>query len=75
MALNKQVLEQAIKAAFDKQAAKSGVNDDPVVSRNELAKSLADAFDAFVKSGTVSTTVTGTSPSGAVSGAGTGSIT
>lgn len=74
MPLNKTVLEQAIKAMFDKQAAKEQTSDDPVVSRQEMAQDLANAIDAYVKSGTVNTTITGVSPSGAVTGTGTGTI-
>jgi hypothetical protein len=40
-----------------------------------LASALADANDAFVKSGSVSTTVTGTLPAGPVAASGSGSIT
>lgn len=74
MALNKTSLELAIKTAFDRQAAKNQTNDDPAVSRQEIAQDLANAIDAYIKSGTVNTTVTGASPSGAVTGTGTGSI-
>ena len=41
----------------------------------QVAQAIADAIDAFVKSGTVTTTVTGTdSLGGPVVGAGTGSV-
>lgn len=74
MALNKTVLEQAIKAVFDQQAAKNQTSDDPAISRQEIAKGLANAIEAYVKSGTVNTTITGTATGGAVTGTGTGTI-
>jgi hypothetical protein len=74
MALNKAGLEAAILAALTKQANKTNASDDPAVSRQELASDIATAIETFVKSGLVSTTVTGTSPSGPVTGTGTGSI-
>lgn len=71
MALNKASLEMAIKAVFDRQAASS---NDPAVSRQEMAKGLADAIDLYVKTGTVNTAVTGTATGAAVTGTGTGAI-
>lgn len=45
-------------------------------SQAQVAQAIADAIDAFVKSGTVTTTVTGTdSQGGPVVGVGTGSVT
>ena len=75
MALVKATLAAAILAALDKQAAKQSEGDDPAVSRVEIATELADAIDLYIKSGTVNTIVTGTSPSGPVTGTGVGSIT
>jgi len=74
MALNKAILETAIKAVFDQQAAKNQPNDDPAISRQEMAQGLANAIDDYIKSGIVNTTLTGVSPSGAVTGTGIGSI-
>lgn len=75
MALVKATLEAAILAALEKQAAKTSESDDPATSRAQIAAELADAIDLYIKSGTVNTVVTGTSPSGAVTGTGVGSIT
>jgi hypothetical protein len=46
-------------------------------SQAEVAQAIADAVDMFVKSGTVTTTVTGTDSMGGpvVVGAGTGTVT
>lgn len=74
MALVKSVLETAILAAFEKQAAKQQEGDDPAASRQEIAADLATAIDAYIKTGTVNTVVTGTSPSGPVTGTGVGTI-
>lgn len=74
MPLNKAGLQAAILAALNKQANKTNANDDPATSRLELASDIADAIETFVKTGLVNTTVTGTSPSGPVSGTGIGSI-
>lgn len=74
MALVKTVLEAEILAAMAKQASKTGENDNPEVSRKEFAADLANAIDAYIKSGSVNTVVTGTSPSGAVTGTGVGNI-
>ena len=74
MPLNSIALNAAIKAAFDKQALKNTNNDDPAVSRQEIADDLTAAFEAFVKCGSVQTTVSGTAVGGVVAGTGTGSI-
>lgn len=71
MALVKEVLKSAIAAAFNKQAAKTAEGDDPAVSVNEIADDLATAIDAYIKSATVTSVVTGTSPAGAVTGTAT----
>ena len=65
MALNKEALKTAIKNAFDGESDKQ-VN--PVEARERIASKLADAIESFVKSGAVSTQVTGTCPAGAGSG-------
>lgn len=75
MPLVKSVLEAAILAAFEKQAAKQSEGDAPAQSLKEIAADLATAIDAYIKTGTVNTVVTGTSPSGPVTGTGVGSIT
>jgi hypothetical protein len=71
MALVKATLASAIKAAF---AAQSGKKDNPDAALSDLADKLATAIDAFVKSGDVTTTVTGTcaTPAGAGTITGTG---
>lgn len=71
MALVVSVLEQQIKAAFQKQAAKTQEGDDPAVSIDEIAADLASAIDAYIKSATVTSVVTGSSPSGPVTGTAT----
>ena len=74
MALVKAVLEQTIKAALVRQASKQSEGDSPEAAINELAADLATAIDTYIKSGTVSTVIVGTSPSGPVSGTGIGTI-
>jgi len=71
MALVKDTLKAAIYSAFAEARTKT---DNPEEAMNTLADRIATAVDTFVKSGTVSTTVTGTCPAGAVNGTGTGSI-
>lgn len=71
MALVKDTLKAAIYAAFAEARTKT---DDPEAAMNRLADQIATAIDTFVKSGTVSTVVTGTCPAGAVNGTGTGSM-
>lgn len=68
-------LEAAILAALDKQAAKQAEGDDPAASRAEIAADLATAIDTYIKSGLVTVTLAGTSPSGPVTGTGTGAVT
>lgn len=67
-------LEAAIKAAFEKQAAKT--DGDPHDSVVEIAADLASAIEAFVLSATVTTTFTGTAVAGPypVTGAATGTV-
>lgn len=71
MALNKTALEQQLILAFDKARKKT---ENPDQAQIELAKAIATAIDTYAKTATVSTTVVGTSPSGPVTGTGTGTI-
>lgn len=68
MALVKATLKAAIVAAFQKQASKTAESDDPAASIEELAGDIADAVDAYIKTATVNSVVTGASPSGPVTG-------
>ena len=66
MALNKTALQSALKTIFEKEGNTS----------ESVAADMATAIEAYVKSGTVTTVVTGTSATGgAVTGSGTGSVT
>jgi len=67
VALNKAALKAALKATFENLAGQSA---------DDAADALADAIDAYVKTGTVSTVVTGiTAPSAEiVKGTGSGGI-
>jgi hypothetical protein len=71
MALVVSVLEQQIVAAFEKQANKQSEGDDPANSIKELAADLAASIDAYIKTATVLSVVTGTSPAGPVTGTAT----
>lgn len=75
MALVKETLKTGIVAAFMAQSEKK---KNPEAALNDLADKLATAIDAYVKSGTVSTVVTGAcaTPAGAgtITGTGTGSV-
>lgn len=71
MALVKATLKAAIVAAFQKQAAKTAEGDDPAESAEQLASDIAEAVDAYIKTATVVSVVTGTSPSGPVTGTAT----
>ena len=65
MALNKAQLAADLQAILaDGQASAK--------TQAEVAQAFADAIDAFVRSGTVTTTVTGTCSTGPVAGTGTG---
>lgn len=72
MALNKPALQNEIKTLLQDMMNREQASFD------EFAERLADAVDVFVKSGTVSTTVTGTcqTPAGAgtIAGTGTGAV-
>ena len=73
--------------ALDKSTLKTSVKNALIAANNEedpanfssamdtLAGSISDAIDVFVKSGTVTTTVTGTLPTGPVAAVGAGSVT
>ena len=69
MALDKTTLASTLTQIFaDGQAGAK--------SQAQVAQAIADAIDVFVKSGTVTTTVTGTdSMGGPVTGTGTGGVT
>ena len=73
MALNKLALKNQIKTVFVKLKTFDGsdgqTQDDAI---NELASDLADAFDAYVKTATVSTAVTVVPSTGI--GTGTGNL-
>ena len=71
MALDKTTLEKSIETAFNNQSDKKV---DPAEARKAIAKDLANAFNVFVKSGTVNTTVSTTGTAAAQTGTGTGSI-
>lgn len=72
-------LTQAILTAFNKQSSnKDGKTDDPAKARKEMAEDLANAIEAFVKSGTVTVDegilLMAGSYSGSTTSTGTGSI-
>lgn len=67
MALNKATLKAAIQSCFE------DVREDKTPA--DAAQQLADAIDAYVRSATVSTTVTGVDGTGSpVTGTGTGGL-
>lgn len=75
MGLNKTKLQTDIEnlltalAGYDGQGTKSQTQ-----AVHKFAVDLSAAIDAFVRSGVVQTTVTGTCPQGAVTGSGKGGI-
>lgn len=71
MPLDKTTLTTSIEVAFNKQSDK---DVSPAEARKEIAKDLASAFEVFVKSGTVNTTVATTGTASAQTGTGTGNI-
>lgn len=76
MALIQATLETAIKAAFDKQAAKQKEGDDPAKSREEIAKDLAAAIFDFITSAQVNVTAfAATAGPYPVAGTATGNLT
>ena len=62
------VLKISLMAIFNKMQGEEPMSDDV------FADKMANAFTDYIKTGSVTTTVVGSSPSGAVSGTGTGSI-
>lgn len=68
MALNKTVLKQELKAL--QQDMKTREDD----SMEHYAEQLATIIDSYVKTALVSTTVTGTCPTGPIAGTGTGTL-
>lgn len=72
MALDKTTLTTAILTAFKDQKDKTGDTDEALA---DLADKLSAAIDTYVKTATVTTTVTGSSVTGgAVTGTGTGTL-
>ncbi len=76
MALDTTTLRGALTAAFDKvkvfDGETGGQSQQDAI--NSLAFDMTIAINNFVKSGLVSTTVTGTLPAGPVAAVGTGTI-
>lgn len=71
MPLVKATLQTQIQTLLDDLVTQT---DNPEASRQQFAADLATAIDTYIKTALVSTTVIGTSPSGAVTGTGTGSL-
>lgn len=75
MALVPKVLSAQILAAMQKAF---NSKDEPAAAQRQFADDLANAIDAYIKSGqvvgTATTVVTGTCPAGPVAGNGSGSI-
>jgi FlaG/FlaF family flagellin (archaellin) len=72
MSLNKTVLEESIKQVLlNEQNEKTDAN----ASVERIATGLANAFDAFVKSGDVNVNVQTTGTAAAQTGTGTGKVT
>jgi len=70
MALDKGGLVTALKTAFDQVG-----EEDSAAAKLAIANNLANAIDAFVKTGEVVTTVTGSSATGgAVTGVGKANV-
>lgn len=61
MALNKATLAQQLKTIFDGVSPEATGITDPALLREKLANEMADAIDAFVKTGKVATGITLTS--------------
>jgi hypothetical protein len=82
MSLNKTQLTAALKGIFDGVSPEATGQIDPEQLRQKIASEMADAIDAFVKSGTVtvasgiavSTTGSATAQTGATTATGTGTI-
>ena len=67
MALDKATLAAELEGIF--AAGQGGAK-----TQAQVAQAIADAIDTFVRSGTVTTTVTGTCSTGPVAGSGTGIV-
>lgn len=67
MALDKATLANTLEQIF--AGSQAGAK-----TQAQVAQAIPDAIDAFVRSGTVTTTVTGTCSTGPVVGTGTGSV-
>ncbi len=82
MALNKATLAQQLKTIFDGVSPEAGGESDPDKLRLKVANEMADAIDAFIKTGTVtvakdipvSTTGTAAAQTGKTTTTGTGTI-
>lgn len=68
MALDKATLKNEIKSLMQDMLQKEQSSID------EFATRLSDAVDTYVKTATVSTTVTGTCSTGPITGTGTGTL-
>ena len=75
MPLVKAILETQLEELLKRQAERTANGETAEVARADLAAALADIIDQYVRSATVTTTVVGTSPSGPVTGTGTGNLT
>lgn len=58
MALDKTTLAQQLKAIFDGVSPEATGITDPEALREKLANDMADAIDAFVRTGKVATGIT-----------------
>ena len=67
MALNKTQLAADLQAVF--AAGQGGTK-----SQAQVAQAIADAIDTYVRSATITTTVTGTCSTGPVAGTGSGTV-
>lgn len=72
MSLNKVALKEALIALFENE---QNEEDDASQSLQRLSAGIADAVDAFVKSGTVNVTVATTGTATNQTGTGTGNVT
>ena len=77
MALNKATLATQLKTIFDGVSPEATGITDPAALREKMANDMADAIDAFVRTGTVaagiavSTTGTAAAQTGSTTGIGT----
>lgn len=65
MPLNKIALKERLNQLYDDQASRTA---DPAQARSDFVDGLADAVEAYVKSGTVTGTVSTTGTAAAQSG-------